>query len=80
MTFQQANSTPYVARVDHDYLTQLNADMLPWPAISPDNLPIQHVWDEMERRLRHLLIQSVTLVEMGKCLRQVEHRGIHGHL
>jgi transposase len=28
--------------------------VLPWPAVSPDLSPIEHIWDEMERRLRHL--------------------------
>jgi hypothetical protein len=28
----------------------------------------QHVWDEMERRLRHLPNQPVTLAEMGPAL------------
>jgi transposase len=51
-----------------DYLTQQNVDLLPWPAVSPDLSPIEHVWDEMERRLRHLPNQPVTLAEMGPAL------------
>jgi hypothetical protein len=43
-------------------------DVLPWPAVSPDRSPIEHVWDEMERRLRHLPNQPVTLAEMGLAL------------
>jgi transposase len=39
--------------------------LLPWPAVAPDLSPIEHVWDEMERRLRHLPNQPVTLAEMG---------------
>ena len=42
--------------------------MLPWPAVSPDLSPIEHVWDEMKRRLRHLPNRSVTLAEMGPAL------------
>ena len=42
--------------------------MLPWPAVSPDLSPFEHAWDEMERRLRHLPNQPVTLVEMGLAL------------
>jgi hypothetical protein len=30
------------------YVTQQNVDLLPWPAVSPDLSPIEHVWDEME--------------------------------
>ena len=35
VTFQQDNARPHVARVVHDYLTQQNVDLLPWPAVSP---------------------------------------------
>jgi hypothetical protein len=52
VTFQQDNARPHVARVVRAYLTQQNVDLLPWPAVSPDLSPIEHVWDEMERRLR----------------------------
>jgi transposase len=43
-------------------------DLLPWPAVSSDLSPIEHVWDEMERRLRHLPNQPVTLAEMDPAL------------
>ena len=68
VTFQQDNARPHVTRVVRDYLTQQNVDLLPWPAVSPDRSPIEHVWDEMERRLRHLPNQPVTLAEMGPAL------------
>jgi transposase len=31
-----------------DYLTEQDVDLLPWPAVSPDLSPIEHVWDEMK--------------------------------
>ena len=68
VTFQQDNARPHVARVVRDCLTQQNVDLLPCPAVSPDCSPIEHVWDEMERRLRHLPNQPVTLAEMGLAL------------
>jgi hypothetical protein len=49
--------------IDFTDLTQQNVDLLPWPAVSPDLLPIEHVWDEME-----LPNQPVTLAEMGLAL------------
>jgi hypothetical protein len=49
----------------HNTSPQPNVDLLPCPAVSPDCSPIEHVWDEMERRLRHL---PMTLAEMGPAL------------
>jgi hypothetical protein len=43
VTFQQDNARPHVARVVRDYMTQQNVDLLPWPAVSPDLSPIEHV-------------------------------------
>jgi transposase len=68
VTFQQDNARPHVARVVRDYLTQPNVDLLPCPAVSPDCSPIEHVWDEIERRLRHLPNRPVTLAEMDPAL------------
>jgi hypothetical protein len=48
VTFQQDNARPHVARVVRDDLTQHNVDLLPWPAVSPDLPPIEHVWHEMK--------------------------------
>ena len=36
--------------------------------ISPDLSPIEHAWDEMERRLRQLPNQPVTLAELSRAL------------
>ena len=68
VTFQQENARPHVLRVVRDYLTQPNVDLLPCPAVSSEFSPIEHVWDEMERRLRHLPNRPVTLAEMGPAL------------
>jgi transposase len=43
VTFHQDNARPHVMRVVRDYLTQQNADLLPWPAVSSDLSPIEHV-------------------------------------
>ena len=59
---------PHVARVVTDFLTQQNINVLPWPAVSPDLSPIEHAWDEMERRLRQLPNQPVTLAELSCAL------------
>ncbi|GFW34140.1 transposable element Tcb1 transposase [Trichonephila clavipes] len=40
---------PHTTRVAMSCLTACQT--LPWPAISPDPSPVEHVWDMMERRL-----------------------------
>ena len=65
---QQDNARPQVARVVTDFLTQRNVNVLSWPAVSPDLSLIEHAWDEMERRLRQLPNQPVTLAELSHAL------------
>lgn len=71
MTLQQDNARPHVARVAMDFLRQENVQVMEWPAMSPDLAPIEHVWDEMGRRLRQRQNQPVTLRELGEALREV---------
>jgi len=33
------------------FLAQNNIPVLPWPALSPDLSPIEHLWDNISRRL-----------------------------
>ena len=45
--------------------------MLPWPAVSSDRAPIEHVWDKMQRRLRALPNRPVTLAALDMTLVQI---------
>ncbi len=51
-SFQQDNARCHVARVSTQYLGQNNIDILPWPALSPNLSPIEHLWDELDKRFR----------------------------
>ena len=51
-TFQQDNARCHIARLSMQFLAQNNIIVLPWPALSPDLSPIEHLWDEMDRRVR----------------------------
>lgn len=68
ITLQQDNARPHVARIVSEFLQEENINVLPWPAVSPDLSPIEHIWDEMERRLRHLPNTPMTLNELGEQL------------
>ena len=59
--FQHDNARCHVARVFQDFLNQNHIRILPWPALSPDLSPIEHLWDELGRHVRHRQIPPETL-------------------
>ena len=46
------NARPHVARINRQFLNRYNVDVLPWPAVSPDMNPIEHIWDYLGRKVR----------------------------
>ncbi|GFW82671.1 transposable element Tcb2 transposase [Trichonephila clavipes] len=47
--FQQDNARPHTERVAQDFLRHFQT--LPWPVRSPDLSPVEHVWDQLKRRI-----------------------------
>ena len=50
-----------VARDNMDYLRRNNIDVLPWLALLPDLSPIEHLWDQLDKRVRKRQQQPQTL-------------------
>ena len=46
------NARPHVTRVCRDYLSYNNIVLLDWPPYSPDLSPIEHLWDDLDKRVR----------------------------
>ena len=46
------NARPHVARIRRQFLNRNNVNVLPWPAVSPDMNPIEHIWDYLGRKVR----------------------------
>ena len=52
LMFMHDNARPHTAIVTRQFLQQNNVPVLQWPARSPGCNPIEHMWDEVGRRLR----------------------------
>ena len=46
------NAKPHVARIYRQFPNRNNVNVLPWPAVSPDMNPIEHIWDYLGKNVR----------------------------
>ena len=68
LILQQDNARPHVARVCQDFLANNNIAPLAWPPNSPDLTPIEHMWDELDRRVRKRRNPPATLAQLRNAL------------
>ena len=61
--FQHDNARPHTANVTRNFLNQQQFLVLDRPANSPDMNPIEHAWDELNRRVRQHNIETVNDLE-----------------
>ena len=68
MTFQHDNARPHVARVCQDFLVNNNIVPLDWPPYNTDLSPFEHLWDELDRRVRRRRNTPNTLGQLRTAL------------
>lgn len=73
--FQQDNARPHTARLTMQFLAANNVNVLPWPSMSPDMNPIEHLWDVLDRRVRARVNAPANVRELFQAL-QVEWAAI----
>ena len=66
----QDNARPHVARVVTEYLVEVAIETFGWPACRPDVNPIEHLWDELLRRIRHRPAMPETPQELRMALQE----------
>ncbi|GFY02206.1 transposable element Tcb1 transposase [Trichonephila clavipes] len=66
--FQQDNARPRVTRIVQSFFFNLQIELLPWPARSPDLSPIKNTWSLVAQRLTQITPPDTTPDQLWPCV------------
>ena len=76
-----ANVRPHRACIVQNYLQQEAIVLLPWPAMSPDMNPVEHLWNYLGRKVNARTYPKVSILqELGTVLVQEWQQYLHHRL
>ncbi|UYV70033.1 hypothetical protein LAZ67_7001542 [Cordylochernes scorpioides] len=83
--FQQDNARPHVVRIVQRFFVNRQIELLPWPAHSPDLLPIENMWSMVAQQLTQITSCHIrsTLITCGSsllCYTPITHPNTSLHL
>ena len=61
---EQCHAPPHTARAITQFLMANNVNVVEWPSMSPNLLPIEHIWDVLDRHLLVRLNQPDNLTQL----------------
>ena len=74
LIFMQDNAPAHRARATAVTLQAANVNRLvPWPAMSPDLNPIEHLWDALDRDIRHRPAPVQNVQQLANALQAAWH-------
>jgi hypothetical protein len=68
--FMDDNARPHRARICTTFLQQEAVQTIPWPAMSPDMNPLEHVWDYIGRKINQRNLKCQNIDELRTAISQ----------
>ena len=68
--FQQDNAHAHSARLTMDFFNQNGMQVLPWPEFLPDLNPIEHLWDQLGKRVYNRCHPPINRQQLAMALQE----------